>query len=67
MVALGAFGQLGQQGGVDAHGDDLCGSVADRLAAAPAQLLNVVAVFGLVCPVLDVPPSGGALTLAGWA
>ena len=54
VVALGTFGQRGQQGGVDPNGDDLCGAVADRLAAALAQLVNVVATFGLVGPALDV-------------
>ena len=63
-VVFGTFGQRGQQGGVDPNGNDLCGAVADGLAAALAQLVDVVATFGLVGPVLDVLP-GDWLALDG--
>ncbi len=54
MVTLPAFGQRVQQRGVDAHRDALRRAFADRLAAALAQLLHVVAAFGLVGPAPDV-------------
>lgn len=54
MVTPPAFGQRVQQRGVDARRDALRRAVADRLAAALAQLLHVVAAFGLVGPAPDV-------------
>jgi hypothetical protein len=61
--AFGAFGQHGQQCFVTTYRDDPNWSVADRLSAAPARLLDVVAAFGLACPAPDVG-LGDGLALA---
>ncbi len=54
MITLGALSQGGQQGLVQAHGDDLAGPVAGRFASAPAKAVDVVALLRLIGPAVDV-------------
>ena len=54
MITLCALSQGGRQGLVEAHGNDLAGPVAERLASAPANAVHVVALLGLIGPAVDV-------------
>ena len=54
MIALGSFGQSGQQGRVNPHRDSLPWSVSGRLSSALGEPVDVIATFGFVCPALDV-------------
>ena len=53
MILLGALIHSAQQGVIQTDGHYPCWSVSDRFAAALAQLSHVVALLGLIGPLLD--------------
>jgi len=59
MITLGALAQGGQEALVEAHGDDLPRPVADRLTSPLAKAVHVVALLGLIDPLVDVLLSDG--------